>query len=182
MMKEKGCLKKEKTFFANLFQQTTPSHHNTRAHDLADQIGLQHFSRGGGKVRQLVLRKTESVTNNEIQYSGYIGLFGVWTDLISKTEDVLQNVEPQLIQNKEKRDGHMHHLTIITKNEVAKVLKNIEELAQKVTWNVRNVFVKRKGMKGMMKKKISILGNKAKYCAKEGVGIIDGYFRGSIAR
>jgi len=88
-------------------------------------------------VRQLILRKSSESSKDEIQYCGYIGLFGGTVDTFGMTSEVTQHVKPEYIASKEKRDGLIHHITLLTKPEVSTVLKHIRTVGEHVTWKTK---------------------------------------------
>ena len=97
---------------------------NNRIHEVAESFNLSHESKEENGNRFVIISKIP-ISSEKIKFlGGYFGIFGKTIDKIGKTN--IDEVSSTYISNREKRDGNIHHTTILLKNELQIALKNAE--------------------------------------------------------
>lgn len=111
------------------FQNHSKKPERVIVHELAQKFGLAHFSRGGSKHRFLTVSKELQERKDEWQYNSYIGLFGPKVDE-SATKGI-EIVPESMIEKRKKRDGPIHHITLLSREEVDNLIQTIESFKEK---------------------------------------------------
>eukprot|EP01114_Cavostelium_apophysatum_P004264 TRINITY_DN14454_c0_g1_i1.p1 TRINITY_DN14454_c0_g1~~TRINITY_DN14454_c0_g1_i1.p1 ORF type:complete len:280 (-),score=49.84 TRINITY_DN14454_c0_g1_i1:25-864(-) len=108
-----------------------------RLHEIAEEFGLNHFSRGS-KIRFITVQKKVYQQQDEWQYFGYAGLFGPSVNAATKRD--IEVVPEKEISQKIRRDGPISHITLLSKDEVIRVLRtsfsNVEALMDAIASKV----------------------------------------------
>ena len=108
------------------FSNTLNLNERMRVHHIAEQFGVEHFSRGSNPFRYICALSRTGPRENNFQYFGYIGLFGEIVDTIAN--QYLSDIIPEEHRLKRiKRDGPPHHITLMTRPEIQTALKSMEE-------------------------------------------------------
>lgn len=108
------------------FSNTLNLSERMRVHAIAEQFGVEHFSRGSNPFRYICALPRSGPRDNNFQYFGYIGLFGNIVDTIANK--YISDAVPQEHRLKRiKRDGPPHHITLMTRPEIQTALKSMEE-------------------------------------------------------
>nr|CAG4709530.1 unnamed protein product [Naegleria fowleri] len=110
------------------FSNTLNLAQRKRVHSLAEEFNLDHFSRGSNPFRYICVSKRNLKMRDEFQYFGYIGLFGHSIDELVKKYNINPDISENqpLLQKRIKRDGPIHHITVMTRPEINTALKNLE--------------------------------------------------------
>ncbi|KAG2379240.1 hypothetical protein C9374_007379 [Naegleria lovaniensis] len=110
------------------FSNTLNLAQRKRVHSLAEEFNLDHFSRGSNPFRYICVSKRNLKMRDEFQYFGYIGLFGHSIDELVKKYNINPDMSDNqpLLQKRIKRDGPIHHITLMTRPEINTALKNLE--------------------------------------------------------
>lgn len=93
------------------------------AHRVADDLGLEHVSKGEGAKRYLFLKKKErgedgaaSASEDTLMWKGYVGLQGPTVDYYAS--QYLSRVDPDWQAMRRDRDGAEHHITLVSRAEL----------------------------------------------------------------
>jgi len=103
------------------FPSTMNVEQRKRLHEIAEDFGFLHFSRGS-KNRFITVQKNTHEQEDEWQYSRYIALFGPRVNEKAKKDTDI--VPLSQINQRMKRDGPMSHITFMLYDEISSVLKN----------------------------------------------------------
>ncbi|KAL0479157.1 hypothetical protein AKO1_008010 [Acrasis kona] len=125
-----------------------------KVHALAEQFDLDHFSRGSNPFRYICAQKRNVALPDEWQYFGYVGLFGSSIDNIASSHVKQHGVDRAYIRKRVKRDGPIHHVTLMTRPEINSALKNLESIKE-----YEQYFEKEKLENGTEQERIEILLN-----------------------
>ncbi|KAL9657828.1 hypothetical protein ABK040_013165 [Willaertia magna] len=144
--------------FVHDFPNTLNLAQRKRVHALAEEFRLDHFSRGSNPFRYICVTKRNQKMKDEFQYFGYIGLFGHSIDELVRTHTLEPTMQNQpLLQKRVKRDGPIHHITLMTRPEINTALKNL--LTIKEYENLLDENQKQLMKQGTEEEKIEILMN-----------------------
>lgn len=113
---------------------------------------MDHFSRGSNPFRYICVQKRGVKQPDEWQYFGYIGLFGSSIDTIAANYVRKHGIDRLHIRKRIKRDGPIHHVTLMTRPEINSALKNLESIKE-----YESFFDREKLDKGTEQERIEVL-------------------------
>lgn len=85
-------------------------------HDWSEELGFQTFSRGS-PVRQMVVHLGPAYPVDTVEVFGYVGIFGPSVEAFvdALTSEVWSQIPADAVEQKKRRDGPPHHITIFHK-------------------------------------------------------------------
>jgi hypothetical protein len=110
------------------FPQIIDSNEKYRLHQMAEAFNLNHFKRGTNQKKFITVQKRNVYPLDQFQYIGYIGLFGGQVEQCAK---LFESIIPfHCLQQCHKRDGPIHHITLMLKQDILKSFKKIPEIPE----------------------------------------------------
>eukprot|EP01080_Neovahlkampfia_damariscottae_P003942 gene3942-7152_t len=120
------CIQNDKNEFD--FDNSLSSIERYRLHSLSEDFNLHHYVHGTNQNKFFTIHKRNQPRDDQFQYLSYIGLIGPNVDY---SANLNRNLVPNhYVQQRMKRDGIHHHITLMLKNDIQKAFKKLPDIKE----------------------------------------------------